>query len=108
CRTRWDGAAVDELIARQVRVFAERAERFEWKHHGHDRPADLPDRLRAAGFSPEPTETIMIGDLSSIDLGARAPDGVAIREITQRADLRGIAALEDAVWGEEGTLGWIQ
>ena len=28
-----EGAALDELIARQVRVFAERGERFEWKYH---------------------------------------------------------------------------
>src|SRR4051812_5918143 len=48
-----EGDALDELIARQVEVFAERGERFEWKLHGHDRPPDLPDRLRAAGFEPE-------------------------------------------------------
>ena len=100
-------ADVDGLIARQVRYFGEQGIGFEWKHHGHDLPADLTDRLRAAGFSPEPTETIMIGDLDSIDVGAQPPDGVIIREITERADLNGIAALEDAVWGEDGTIGWI-
>jgi len=101
------GADVDALIARQVRFFGELGQGFEWKHHGHDLPADLTERLRAAGFAPEPTETIMIGDLASIDLGARPPDGVVLREITERSDLRGIAALEDAVWGEEGTIGWL-
>ena len=40
-----ENADLDELIARQVRVFAEREERFEWKLHGHDRPTDLPQRL---------------------------------------------------------------
>ena len=40
-------SALDELIARQVAVFAERGERFEWKHHGHDLPTSLPERLRA-------------------------------------------------------------
>src|SRR2546423_9441704 len=48
-----EGAQLEELIARQVHVFAERGEHFEWKLHGHDRPADLADRLRAAGFVPE-------------------------------------------------------
>ena len=33
-----EGGDLDELIARQVHVFAERGERFEWKLHGHDRP----------------------------------------------------------------------
>ena len=37
-----EGVALDELIERQVRVFAERGERFEWKYHGHDLPPDLP------------------------------------------------------------------
>ena len=102
-----EGSELDALIARQVGYFGERGLRFEWKHHGHDAPRDLTDRLRAAGFAPEPTETIMIGDLGSIDLGARPPEGVVIRELTQRSDLRRIAALEDAVWSEDGTLGWL-
>jgi hypothetical protein len=33
-----EGGDLNELISRQVRVFAERGERFEWKLHGHDRP----------------------------------------------------------------------
>jgi GNAT superfamily N-acetyltransferase len=102
-----EDADVDALIARQVAYFGEQGMGFEWKHHGHDLPGDLADRLRAAGFAPEPTETIMIGELGSIGLEARPPEGVVIREITERADLRGIAALEEAVWGEDGTIGWI-
>jgi GNAT superfamily N-acetyltransferase len=102
------GAEVDALIARQVEFFAGLGTRFEWKHHGHDQPADLTDRLRAAGFEPEPTETIMIGDLRTIDLRARPPAGVVVREVTDRSDLRGIAGLEGEVWGEDDTLGWIE
>ena len=102
------GSALDALIARQVAYFRDLGTRFEWKHHGHDQPADLPERLRAAGFVSEPTETIMIGDLRTIDLGAQPPDGVTVREITERADLRGIAALEGTVWGEDDTTGWIE
>ena len=45
-----DGTELDGLIARQVRVFADRGEPFEWKLHGHDRPADLAERLIAMGF----------------------------------------------------------
>src|SRR5437763_15020213 len=48
-----EAAALDALIACQVDVFAARGEVFEWKLHGHDRPPDLADRLRAAGFEPE-------------------------------------------------------
>jgi len=103
-----DGAELDELIARQVEVFAERGERFEWKLHGHDLPADLPQRLRAAGFVPEETETIVIAPVGEIAVGeVRLPEGVSLREVTSRFDFERIAALEKAVWGDEDQQGWL-
>jgi GNAT superfamily N-acetyltransferase len=102
-----DGAELDELIARQVRAFAERGQGFEWKLHGHDRPVDLPQRLRAAGFVPEDTETIVIARVAEIGGPARPPDGVSLREVTSRADFERIAELEQAVWGDEGQQTWL-
>jgi GNAT superfamily N-acetyltransferase len=96
-----DGAGLDELIARQVRLFAERGERFEWKLHGHDRPPDLPSRLRAAGFVPEDEETVVIARVDEVAGRPRLPEGVSLREVTERNDLARIAALEKAVWGHE-------
>lgn len=96
-----EGAALDELIARQVRAFAERGESFEWKLHGHDRPADLPGRLRAAGFVPEEVETVLIGPVSELACPPRLPDGVSLREVTGRPEFERIAALEQTIWGEE-------
>ena len=72
-----DGAALDALIARQVRVFAARGESFEWKLHGHDRPADLPDRLRAAGFAPQEPETLLAAHAATIAARAGASAGGA-------------------------------
>ena len=83
-----EGAELDELIARQVKVFAERDERFEWKLHGHDQPGDLSKRLRAAGFVPEETETVVIATRSE------TPSG----RFTSAAIL---GTLEQAVWGDE-------
>ena len=102
-----DGADLDELIARQVRVFAERGERFEWKLHGHDRPHDLSQRLRAAGFVPEETETIVIAPVAEIAGEMRLPEGVTLREVASRADLERIAVLEQAVWGDEDQQTWL-
>jgi hypothetical protein len=82
-----EGADLDELIARQVEVFAERGERFEWKLHGHDRPKDLSQRLRAAGFVSEETETIVIAPVTEIAGEVRPPEGVSLREVTSRDDL---------------------
>ena len=102
-----EGADLSELITRQVQVFAERGERFEWKLHGHDRPRDLPRRLRAAGFVPEDTETIVIAAVADIAGQARLPEGVSLREVTSRADFERIAALEQAVWGDEDQQSWL-
>ena len=93
-----DGAELDQLIARQVRVFAERGEPFEWKLHGHDLPADLPDRLRAAGLVPEDTETVVIGRVDDVAAEPRLPAGVEIREVSEPGDYPRIAQLEESVW----------
>jgi len=96
-----DGPALDELIARQIDAFAATAERFEWKYHGHDLPADLPERLLASGFEREDTETVVIANVAAIASEPRLPDDVSLREVTERVDLERIAGLEEAVWGEK-------
>ncbi|MET7708397.1 GNAT family N-acetyltransferase [Micromonospora sp. NPDC005413] len=96
------GDALDDLIARQVQLFRERGESVEWKLNEHDEPADLADRLRAAGFVAEDRETVVIGPVAP--LAAALPvvrEGVRLREVTSRADLERIAAMEEEVWQED-------
>jgi len=95
-----EGAEVDELIARQVKVLAERGERFEWKLHAHDLPSDLAERLLAAGFVPEEVETVVIAPVSAVAGEPRLPHGVRLREVSARPDLDRIAAMEEAIWGD--------
>jgi GNAT superfamily N-acetyltransferase len=95
------GDELDRLIARQVEVFAERGERFEWKLHGHDLPVDLAERLRAAGLVAEEQETIVIAPVAEIARTPVVPDGVALREVTERRDFDRIVALENEVWQED-------
>ncbi|MFF1835313.1 GNAT family N-acetyltransferase [Streptomyces sp. NPDC058231] len=95
------GAELDELIARQRDHFAARGESVEWKTRGHDLPADLPERLCAAGFVPEDEETILIGLTEDVASPPVLPDGVALRRVTQPADMHRIAAMESAIWGED-------
>ncbi|WFE44605.1 GNAT family N-acetyltransferase [Verrucosispora sp. WMMD1129] len=96
------GVALDELIARQVAVFRERGEPVEWKLHGHDEPADLPQRLRAAGFVPEEQETVVVGPVAPLASALPVtPEGVRLREVTGRADLDRIAELKSQVWGRD-------
>jgi GNAT superfamily N-acetyltransferase len=94
-----DPAELDALIARQRDVYAAQGQAVEWKLHGHDEPADLPDRLRAAGFAPEEQETVLIGRAEPLaDADPPLPTGVRLREVSERADLDRIAAMETAVW----------
>ena len=102
-----DGEDLDALIARQVQVFAELGERFEWKLHGHDRPDDLSLRLRAAGFVPEETETVVIAPVAKIAGEVHLPENASLREVTSRADFERIAGLEQAVWGDEDQQNWL-
>jgi GNAT superfamily N-acetyltransferase len=92
---------VDALIARTVAYFAARGEAFEWKTYGHDRPADLPSRLRQAGLVAEPRETVLIGETSRMAVRPVLPGGVAVREVTDWDDLARIAALQEEVWDED-------
>jgi GNAT superfamily N-acetyltransferase len=96
------GAELDALIARQVEFFRQRGEAVEWKLNGHDEPADLGDRLRAAGFVPEDEETVVVGPVAALAGAVPAPpEGVRLREVTARADLERIAAMEEEVWHDD-------
>ncbi len=96
-----DDAELNELIARQVELFTRLGEPVEWKLHGHDRPADLPRRLRSAGFVPGAQETVLVGAVAALAGTLPVlPEGVRLREVTGRPDLDRIVAMEEAVWGD--------
>ncbi|MEV0876985.1 GNAT family N-acetyltransferase [Micromonospora echinofusca] len=96
------GAELDALIARQVEFFRRRGEAVEWKLNGHDQPADLPDRLRAAGFVAEAEETVVVGPVAALAAAVPVlPEGVRLREVSAREELERIAAMEEAVWHDD-------
>jgi GNAT superfamily N-acetyltransferase len=95
------GAELDRLIARQRDYFAQRGEAVEWKTWAYDEPADLVDRLRAAGFAPEEQETVLIGLTGEMAAAPVLPAGVVLREVTADADMRRIAQMESAVWSDD-------
>ncbi len=92
------GDELDALIARQRDFYAARGEQVEWKLRGHDKPADLPERLVAAGFVPEELEAVVIGLAEPLAKPPVLPEGVTLREVTEHADLARIVAMEEAVW----------
>jgi GNAT superfamily N-acetyltransferase len=96
-----DGPELDALIARQRDYFALRGEAVEWKTRGHDLPATLTDRLRAAGFVPEDQETVLIGVAADMADDPVVPDGTTLCEVAADDGVRAVAAMESVIWGQD-------
>lgn len=90
-------ATADAAIARELTRF--RTADWEWKHYSYDHPADLPARLTAAGFTPEPPETVLLAEISDLDTTPRLPPGITLRRVTTQADLAAFTALHESVFG---------
>jgi hypothetical protein len=85
-----DEVSADAAIAAQVGRFAQLPSPWEWKHYSYDRPADLPDRLLAAGFTPEPAEALLVAEIADLVLDVPPPAGV---ELLPVVDVRGVDAM---------------
>src|SRR5262245_11905032 len=69
-------------IARERDFFAGRRQSVEWKTYSYDGPADLTERLVAAGFVPEDPESLILGELAHILKQPSAlPSKTRIREV---------------------------
>jgi hypothetical protein len=92
----------DAVIARQRDFFRDRGQRVEWKTYGYDEPADLGQKLAAAGFVPEELEALILGDAEVVAVGVDLPPGVRVRAVEDGPDLERdldrIADLHDLVW----------
>lgn len=97
------GAELDALIARQRDHFLALGRQVEWKTYAYDQPADLTDRLVAAGFEPEERESVVVGTVEALGGHPTEVDGVVLRETTDPADFAAIGAMESEVWGEDLT-----
>jgi hypothetical protein len=93
------GAELDRLIARQRDYFQARGQGVEWKLRAHDRPADLPDRLLAAGFVPQEPSAVLLGFAGEVATEPVLPDGVVLRRVSEAGDLRRFADHQTEVWG---------
>ncbi len=105
-RSALDEADADAAIAEQIAHFTGLGRAFEWKWYGHDRPADLGPRLVAAGFTPEPDETLMIGEVAGLDLEAEPPEGVRVVPVTDRAGVDLVAEVHAKAFGTDAS--WLR
>ncbi|MGW2225870.1 GNAT family N-acetyltransferase [Streptomyces formicae] len=101
-----DAATADAVIATQVRDYTAAGREFEWKLYSHDRPADLAQRLVAAGFVADPTETLMVAETDALPAGPELPEGVRLLPVTDAKGVRLMARAHTAAFGEgEAALG---
>ena len=103
----WSGVTYSDLAGRDAdAVIAAQVARipgtWEWKHYSYDEPPDLPDRLRAAGFEAEETESLMVADLHTLAIDAPPPDGVELR-LVDATGLPDLTRVHDAVFGGDHT-----
>ncbi|MFJ9243427.1 GNAT family N-acetyltransferase [Streptomyces sp. NPDC101776] len=96
-----DATDADAAIAEQIAYFTGLGRDFEWKLYGHDLPTDLGERLTAAGFTPEPQEALMIGEVAALTLDAELPDGVRLLTATDRAGIDLLADVHEQAFGTD-------
>lgn len=98
-----DEAGADAAIADQIAHYTGLGHEFEWKLYGHDQPVDLGRRLRAAGFTPEPEETLMIGEVADLILDAEPPEGIRVLPVTDRAGVDLVADVHEKAFGTDAS-----
>jgi GNAT superfamily N-acetyltransferase len=92
-------ADVDAMIAAQVGRFAESGRPWEWKYYSYDQPAELPRRLQAAGFVPDPVETLLVAEIADLDLNVSPPAGVELVPVTDAHGATMVVRVHDEVFG---------
>lgn len=94
-----DDETVDAAISRQLERFHGIGRAWEWKHYSGDEPADLPDRLLAAGFVAEPSETLLVAEIADLGLDVRPPAGVTLEPVVDAAGAARLVEVHDEVFG---------
>jgi Acetyltransferase (GNAT) family len=102
--TEFDAEPVSSVVARALDHYRLNPgiTRVEWKTRGHDRAPGLHEALLDNGFEPEDAESIMIGRARLLDVDVPLPAGVTLRRVTDEADVRAMAVMQDVVYSESG------
>jgi GNAT superfamily N-acetyltransferase len=72
-----DESNADAEITRLVGRLREIPGHVEWKLYSHDRPADLPERLAAAGLVPDEEEALVVAEVAEVSTETDADVRVA-------------------------------
>lgn len=96
-----DEGCADQVITAQVRYFAGRGQQFEWKLYDYDQPADLADRLVAAGFRPGDAEALMVARVWDVPQDVPLPAGVRLVPVTDETGVDLLIEVHERVFGTD-------
>ncbi|MEW1905917.1 GNAT family N-acetyltransferase [Streptomyces sp. NPDC086147] len=96
-----DTAGADAAVAAQIAHYRTAGLPFEWKLYGHDAPADLGDRLRAAGFTAGEPETLMAAEAAALPRDVPLPEGVELRAVTDEAGVGQVVEVHARAFGTD-------
>ncbi len=96
----WSDLTEDDADAVVAAETARDVPYLEWKHYTGDLPSDLPDRLVAAGLTPEGPETVMVADLAELEPADPAPDGVRVATVDDEAGVEALLTVHEEVFGD--------
>lgn len=100
--SRLDETSVDAVIAATTDRFARLGVgEWEWKHYSYDRPADLPGRLLAGGFTAEPAEALMVAEIAELAQDVPPPAGVQLCPVTEPPEVDALVEVHESVFGED-------
>ena len=91
----------DEVIAEQVEHYRALGAAFEWKVYSHDRPADLPERLRRQGFVVGPREAVLVLDLREPPAWVGEPTEVDVVRVERVEQVQLFRAAAEAIFGKD-------
>ena len=77
-----------------MRYFAARGRPVEWKLYGYDQPADLAQRLLAAGIVADDEELMLVAETAAIDSDVKPPKA-RLEPVTGRAGVEAMMAVHD-------------
>jgi hypothetical protein len=94
--------SVAQLVERALAHYQSMPEitRVEWKSRGHDHAPGLHDALVSHGFTPDESESVMIGEAQLLAVDVDLPDGVVVRQVTDEANVRRMTAMQSEVFGD--------
>ncbi|WP_415953511.1 GNAT family N-acetyltransferase [Streptomyces sp. KLOTTS4A1] len=96
-----DESTADAVIAEQIGHFGALGVEFEWKTYGHDRPADLGERLARAGLAAEEPESLMVAEAAEQPEAGALGDGLRLVDATDEAGIALAAEVHRLAFGAD-------